>query len=146
MSLVVRVIAPIGRDAELITGVLQENGLEAKLCRGIVSLAHEAGQGPIGPLLIAEEALDSNTVRQLAELIHNQPPWSDLPLLILTGTGRESSQSKRTEYERLPLGSPVLLERPIRTATLVSSVRAACRARQRQYEIRDPLLNATVHF
>ncbi len=137
MSLVVRVVAPTGRDAELITGVLQENGLEAKLWKDVVSLAREAGQRPLGPLLIAEEALDSNTVRQLGELIQNQPPWSDLPLLILMGTGREGSQSKRPEYERLPLGSPVLLERPIRTATLVSSVRAACRARHRQYEIRD---------
>ena len=37
------------------------------------------------------------------------------------------------------LGSPVLLERPIRTMTLVSSVQAALRARQRQYQIRDAL-------
>ena len=40
----------------------------------------------------------------------------------------------------LGLGPPVLLERPIRTMTLVSSVRAAIRARQRQYEIRDALI------
>ena len=37
------------------------------------------------------------------------------------------------------IGSPILLERPIRAATLVSSVRAALRARKRQYEIRDTL-------
>ena len=37
------------------------------------------------------------------------------------------------------IGSPILLERPIRTATLISSVRAALRARKRQYEIRDTL-------
>jgi PAS domain S-box-containing protein len=66
-----------------------------------------------------------------------QPSWSDLPLLILTAGGRDASRTSISEYEVLGLGTPVLLERPIRTATLISSVRAALRARLRQYEIRD---------
>ena len=136
MSMIVRVIAPIGRDAELITGVLQENGLAAEVCLDPSCLL---GGGPIGPLLIAEEALDIHTIRVLGEWIQNQPTWSDLPILILTSNGRETSHTHRLEFQRLPLGTPVLLERPIRTATLVSSVRAALRARQRQYEIRDSL-------
>ena len=136
MSMIVRVIAPIGRDAELITGVLQENGLAAEVCLDPSCLL---GSGPIGPLLIAEEALDIPTIRVLGEWIQNQPTWSDLPILILTSNGRETSHTHRLEFQRLPLGTPVLLERPIRTATLVSSVRAALRARQRQYEIRDSL-------
>jgi PAS domain S-box-containing protein len=136
MSMVVRVIAPIGRDAELITGVLRENGLAAEVCKDPLCLL---GDGPIGPLLIAEEALDWKTIRFLGEWVQRQPAWSDLPMLILTGNGRESLQTNRLELQRLPLGAPVLLERPIRTATLVSSVRAALRARERQYEIRDSL-------
>jgi PAS domain S-box-containing protein len=97
------------------------------------------GDEPIGPLLIAEEALDLTTIRILGEWLQKQPTWSDLPILILTGNGRETSKTHLMEFQRLPLGAPVLLERPIRTATLVSSVRAALRARQRQYEIRDSL-------
>lgn len=136
MSMIVRVIAPIGRDAELITGVLQENDLAAEVC---VDPSCLLGDDPIGPLLITEEALDTNTIRILGEWIQQQPTWSDLPVLILTSNGRETSHTHRLEFQRLPLGTPVLLERPIRTATLVSSVRAALRARQRQYEIRDSL-------
>lgn len=136
MSMVVRVIAPIGRDAELITGVLQQSGLTAEVCNDPLSLL---GDEPIGPLLIAEEALNLETIRILGEWMQRQPTWSDLPVLILTGNGRETSQSHLLEFQRLPLGAPVLLERPIRTATLISSVRAALRARQRQYEIRDSL-------
>ena len=75
-------------------------------------------------------------IEALASFVGSQPSWSDLPILILTGNGRETLKSSRLEAERLPLGSPVLLERPIRTATLVSSVQAALRARARQYEIR----------
>jgi len=137
MSMVVRVIAPIGRDAELIVDLLQQNGISAETCTDPLCLL---GESPIGPLLIAEEALNTETVRALGEWMRSQPAWSDLPVLILTGSGRETSRTHRLDFERLPLGSPVLLERPIRTATLLSSVRAALRARQRQYEIRDSFI------
>ena len=135
MSLVVRVIAPTGRDAELITTVLQQNDVPAQV--GSAAALFNDRTDPIGPLLIAEEALSPAFIHQLSALLRKQPAWSDLPILILTGSGRESVQSYRLQKERLPLGSPVLLERPIRTATLVSSVKAALRARARQYEVRD---------
>ena len=143
MSLTVRVIAPTGRDAELVVSVLRENGLHAEVRRDLSFLSSPAG-GTIGPLLIAEEALVPPFLQQLSTLVAGQPEWSDLPILILTSGGRETSQSHRTSYERWRIGSPVLLERPIRAATLVSSVRAALRARKRQYEIRDTLRDRDV--
>ena len=137
MSLVVRVIAPTGRDAEMITAVLQENGVPAQIGQSATLLNGRSQTDPIGPLLIADEALNPAFIQQLTRVLAEQPDWSDLPILILTGSGRESAQTYRMQKERLPLGSPVLLERPIRTATLVSSVQAALRARVRQYEVRD---------
>jgi PAS domain S-box-containing protein len=139
MSLVVRVITPTGRDAELVTVLLKQNGIAAKAFRDYESLAKDLGDHPIGPLLIAEEALTPVSISQFGRLIQQQPAWSDLPVLILTGSGRDTAQSYRLDHERLPLGTPILLERPIRTATLVSSVRAAVRSRNRQYEIRDAI-------
>lgn len=137
MGLVLTVIAPTGRDAELITTVLQQNGVPAEVGNTTSLFAAMSAQDPMGALLIAEEILSPAFIQQLGAFISRQPAWSDLPLLILTGSGRESVQSHRMQKERLPLGSPVLLERPIRTATLVSSVKAALRARARQYEVRD---------
>lgn len=137
MSLVVRVIAPTGRDAELITSLLNRSGVPAEdVSFSSLSLG-DASMDTLGPLLIAEEALSQDAIRQLGTFLENQPRWSDLPVLILTGSGRETVHSIALQGERAPLGSPVLLERPIRTATLVSSVRAALRARIKQYEVRD---------
>jgi signal transduction histidine kinase len=138
LSLTVRVIAPTGRDAELITTVLQQNGLSAEAISPSALLAAGDFTG-IGPLLIAEEALTSALLQTMGRLLEAQPSWSDLPILVLTGNGRETAQSHRLQDERNLIGSPVLLERPIRTVTLVSSVKAALRARARQYEIRDVL-------
>ena len=136
MNLSVRVIAPTGRDSELITAVLRRHGVPAEAATISAFLSDADGDSTLGPILIAEEALTSSAIDALASFFGTQPSWSDLPILILTGNGRETLKSSRLQAERLPLGSPVLLERPIRTATLVSSVQAALRARLRQYEIR----------
>ena len=132
MSLVLRIIAPTGRDAELIRGVLVQEAVAAEVCPDFGTLMRTHAQEPIGPLLIAQEALRPGLVAQLAELIQRQPTWSDLPILVLTAP-------KRVTQNMSVLGAPVYLERPIRTETLVSSARAAVRARARQYQVRDAL-------
>lgn len=137
MSLVVRIAAPTGRDAELSAAVLRQNGIAAEPCRDLVCLLAQNAEHPIGPLLVAEEALDQVTMAALIDAVRRQPPWSDLPILILTGSSHSSPRGAEGRFEQL--GSPVLLERPLRPDTLVSSIRAALRARQRQYEIRDTL-------
>ncbi len=139
MSLQVCVIAPIGRDAELITGVLKAEGVPALPCGSAAFVAELNAEKPLGPLLIAGEALTPDLLQPLADFVHEQPAWSDLPILVLTGSGRQTAQSERVEAKWQLLGTPVLLERPIRTASLVSNVRAALRARIRQYEMRDAL-------
>ncbi len=139
MSLVVRVIAPTGRDAELICSVLLASQVPSQVSSSALLSTKEPDSGPLGPLLIAEEALQTAFIEHLGELIRDQPSWSDLPILILTGDGRETARTRSLERVWIPLGAPILLERPIRTATLVSSVRAALRARARQYQIRDSI-------
>jgi signal transduction histidine kinase len=144
MSLIVRVVAPIGRDAELIVELLRQNAIEARVCPDGLSLLGDIPDParndlPLGPLLLTEESLTSEVMERLAEIVTRQPPWSDLPLLILTTGGRSTLRSRALEQQRLSLGVPILLERPIRTETLISSVRAAVRARERQYQVRDAL-------
>ncbi len=137
MSLVVRVIAPTGRDAQLITEALKQGEVPAQIADFPSLALGDPDREPLGPLLIAEEVLDSGVIRELSSFLQRQPSWSDLPILILTGSGRETLQSNRLQFERMSLGSPILLERPIRSASLISSVKAALRARIKQYEVRD---------
>ena len=140
MSLTVRVVAPTGRDAEMIVDVLVQHGIAAQACRDALVLLDAASHEPLGPLLIAEEALTVEVSDRLDELVRGQPAWSDFPILILTTGGRATRRSQQLEEQHLRLGSPILLERPIRTETLISTLRAAVRARARQYEVRDALI------
>ena len=132
----VLVLASLERDAELICHSLAGSEIN---CRGGISIADAAKDilSGVDVLVVLEEALDENSIGSLAEAMRRQPPWSDLPVIVLTGGGAVSKLSERLAKMRAPLGNVTLLERPVRQITLISSVRVAIRARQRQYEIRD---------
>ncbi len=135
----VQVLTPIGRDGELITDFLATAGLQACISPHFADNFTPAERDRMGALLIAEEALTPDVVAHLADLLHSQPDWSDLPILVLTSGGTETQQSIELQRSRLPLGHFSLLERPIRPSTLLSTVEAAVRARKRQFQIRDTI-------
>jgi signal transduction histidine kinase len=137
-ELLVLVVAPSGRDAELVCQVLKTAGILCEPCPSIEdACAHLLHS--VGAIIAAEEALNAERVKQLAEMIAEQPTWSDFPLLLLTVPGQVSEFSQKRSALREPLGNVLLLERPVRPETLISTVRIALRARRRQYQIRDQL-------
>jgi len=129
----IAVLSPTGRDAELLCKVLTEARIDCTICRDVHALCREVRDG-IGALLIAEEAIvPDEAFNALALAIAGQPQWSDLPVMMLTTHGADSPTAARA-LERL--GNVTLLERPTRVGSLVSSARAALRARHRQHQIR----------
>lgn len=133
----VLVVAPTGRDASLICDLLARTSIE---CATLASVQDaEVELSSAGAVLLAEEALTPALVKDLTNSLAGQPPWSDLPLILLTVTGEVTIQSQRRRMVREPLGNVLLLERPVRPETLISTVRGALRARARQYQIRDQL-------
>jgi signal transduction histidine kinase len=89
--------------------------------------------------IVAEEAFRGNSINLLQPVLAQQPSWSDFPLLILVAGGRVTAESERLRKLRLPLGNVLLLERPLRPETLVSTLDMALRGRARQYQIRDQM-------
>jgi len=96
------------------------------------------GEGA-GAAIISEEAFVDDSLDRLLEVLHQQPSWSDFPLILLTVSGRVTAESERLRELRRPLGNIFLLERPIRPETLLSTLEIALRGRQRQYQIRDQI-------
>lgn len=131
----VLVVAPLGADARNISHVLREASLDAIICRDLaeaIDALHDAGA-----LVLTEEAAVSVASDRLNDALRAQPPWSDLPLILIT-SGFDRRGVATDSVHRL--GSPhnlTLLERPLRTVTLVATVRAALVARRRQYQLRD---------
>ena len=125
-------LTPTGRDAVLTCRILEQAGLAGVPCADEQALYRQLGRGA-GAALLADEALTPHTVNRLLDVLGSQPPWSDLPLVVFTR--RETSDEVLATLE--PLGNATLLERPVRVATLLTALRAALRARRRQYEVRD---------
>jgi len=138
-DLLVSIIAPSGRDGELIAALFHAEGIAAELRTDPLAFFADCDPTSLGPLLIAEEALTGDLFDRLTAIARDQPTWSDLPLLLLTNAGSETRHSRSIARRWLPLGDPVLLERPLRSTTLLASTRAALRARRKQYQIRDAL-------
>jgi signal transduction histidine kinase len=129
------VLAPAGRDAQLVQAMLAPQKVDCRPCADVDEVLRELERGAAA-LLLTEEALADDDGR-LASRIARQPPWSDLPVLLLTRTGANSPAA----IEALEtLGNVTLLERPVRVAALASAVRSALRARARQYQTRSHLL------
>ena len=132
----VLLVAPTGRDAKLIADALSISNVQSESMQDVASAIAVFHAKDVGAMLIAEEALDLEAITHLSSALAQQPSWSDLPVLVLTMGGKETFQSRRQEWARRSLGDVTLLERPIRTATLVSSVTVALHTRSRQYERR----------
>lgn len=127
------------RDAATTQSMLSALGVPLDVCRTFEMLLQELHAGA-GAILMPEEAVTSAHTAALRETLAAQPPWSDLPVLILTRPGADSAASGEAMRT---LGNVTLLERPVRLATLVSAVRSALRARYRQYQIREHLAERT---
>jgi len=134
----VLVVAPTGRDCPLICNVLGSKGISCVPVSASVTARIESKMGT-GAVILAEEALTLTGIDEWAELISGQPSWSDLPIILLTVAGEVDRESQRRMRARQPLGNVVLLERPVRPETLISTVQAALRSRGRQYQMRDYL-------
>ncbi len=129
------VFAPIGRDAPACAELLERAGLRAELCKSLPALLTEAQTGTAA-ILIAEEGLFGNDLAPLISLIEAQPAWSDLPIVVLTSHHEHAVLGAWRGALVSRLGNVSLLERPVQSITLTSTVQAAVRARLRQYEVR----------
>jgi len=133
---IVLVLAPAGQDSQLAMGSLQEAEIAVQVCTDLADLTKRLGD-ETNAALIAEESLASAELSPLLDELRKQPPWSDIPVMILTASGG-GDRNRIAALEIFgPAANVTLLERPLRAVTLVATVKAALRARRRQREVRD---------
>jgi signal transduction histidine kinase/ActR/RegA family two-component response regulator len=128
----VLILAPTRRDAEITESLLETTGVPSLICANMDDLVMASREGAAA-VLVAEESIPQSGRERLADVLAHQPPWSDLPILLFTQPGADSAEAAAAVHR---LGNVTLLERPIRVSTLMSAVRTALRARDRQYQIR----------
>src|SRR5690606_13802034 len=86
----VLMLAPSTKDASLTEEVLHRAGITCLCCSGFDALCRELSHGA-GAILLPEEALMQQADGSLIAWLQQQPPWSDLPILVLARLGADSS-------------------------------------------------------
>ena len=84
--------------------------------------------------LLTEEAVVNDREGCLQKLLSDQPQWSDLPLVVLASEGEEARGHRIRESM-----NATVVERPVKTRSLLSIIQAALRSRHHQYAIRNHL-------
>lgn len=125
-------LAPTKKDASAGLALMTGAGLICHACASLAELCREI-PGGVGVVVLPEEAAAGEWAGVLKAAIRDQPPWSNLPILILTAAGLTSSYRVKALLE---LGDVTLLKRPLEAAEFLNAVRSALRDRRRQYQVR----------
>ena len=127
------IYAPTGQDAPLAAKVLAMAQIDSHVCTSLGDLAQQLELG-VGAVLTVEEALAPGAYQLLQACVARQPDWSDLPIILLTHHGADSPMVRQAVTG---LGNLSLMERPVRTLTLITALHSTLRARNKQYQVRE---------
>jgi signal transduction histidine kinase/response regulator RpfG family c-di-GMP phosphodiesterase len=133
----VLLLAPTGRDASTMAGILSRAGFTAEACASAEELCRGIDEGA-GVAVVTAEALTPQAMRRISATLATQPPWSEIPLMIFVAAP-DMDRAARSFEGLGPRAYVTLVDRPIHVKTLLSSMRTALRSRLRQYDIRDLL-------
>lgn len=132
------ILAPSGQDGKLAFVVLDNSGIKSEIIPSFETLFERMNR-PCGCLLLAEEAITEQALKLLTLRLSEQETWSDLPIILLSSDGKNFEHSRRLIELFGNTANITLLERPFSVITLVSTVKVALRARQKQFQVRELL-------
>lgn len=122
-------------DAAVIQNLLSTHQATCLLCASSKDFTQRAIT-EADAILISETMLDSAGLDLLIETLHLQPDWSDLPVLLISREGAESTVVYRAMHS---LTNVLLLKQPIQLISLDSALKMTLRGRKRQHHVRKLL-------
>jgi len=132
--------APFGKDTEILTEIVSSEGLGVTHCASLNEMAQRVSERT-DFVLLTEEALVSTSLQAIQRTLRKQEPWSDIPIILLASAGPTPSRWTTGFVSKLGNDANVsILERPVRVPTIISVLRSAKRARNRQRQIQRLLL------
>ena len=132
----VLVAAPTRRDGQVTCALLDQAGVFCETIDTLEQLAVEISGG-IGALVLTDVALAAPGITAVLDALAAQPPWSDVPVILLAPDRRHSPAVERVLSV---LTNVTVIDRPVSARSMVSAVLAALRARRRQYQLRDQMM------
>ena len=132
------VYAPHGRDAQLLRSALRV-GADAVRAAPSPEILRKALSEPdeVGVLVLTQEVLTGGFISMLADHLERQPPWSELPIILLVDPDGNTIERLSELQALLSRCKLLVLERPLRVAELESAAEAMRLSKLRQFALRD---------
>jgi signal transduction histidine kinase len=131
----VLIVAPTRRDGEVTCALLRTADVPCDVYFDLKALTQDLDDR-VGALVLTDVSLTDRGVTALLDRLDRQPAWSDVPAVVMV-RDREHSPAAARALSRLT--NVTILDRPTSTRSMVSAVKAALRARKRQYQLRDQM-------
>lgn len=130
------VVAPVGRDRELICAFVVACGFSSEPAASLSAIAAVDSNLLLG-LILTDEALGGEGLRTLRTLANSNNGWADLPLILLTSSTDEPVFAATATQLCKEHHGVILLDRPVRKELLLNAVQVACNSRLCQWTIRE---------
>ena len=131
----VLILAPTHKDGIVTAQFLASKKVLSHVCRSLQEICDEFSKGA-GAIIVTEEAVLQDKDELFKDALFNQEEWSDIPVIVLTVSGRDFSSTLARLEE---IGHMTAIKRPVQLNNFVSTINMALRDRKRQYKIRAAL-------
>jgi len=134
----VLIVAPFREDEKYLQQFLGIHGIAARTSAGELPLADMLAQQP-WTVVLTQEAFTPANLEIIGASLADQPEWSDIPFIVLLDADKQTNTSVSTLQSVLPSRHLTLMQRPIRTAELLTGIQSGLAARRKQLHVRDYL-------
>jgi PAS domain S-box-containing protein len=117
---------------------LAKQGFRVRACKNLAEVIKRFDRST-DAIVLAQATLVPSKIHLLAKAVATQPPWSDVPVILLAKPGSDRKKATHRMLETLGHANVVILPPPLRTVALLSALRAATRTRRHQRAVRDLL-------
>jgi len=131
-------LAPYRRDGEVLRSALTDAGYDLTVCETPAALLTALGE-ETGLLLLTQESLTNSLLDSLWAWLAEQPAWSELPILLLLDTDRQTMEVLDHLRASLTRSKLSVLARPVTIVELLSAVDVALKSRRWQWQVRGQM-------
>lgn len=132
----VLILAPYRRDADYLSQLLTEHDILVDDCREATDLGERLAAGP-GVFVTTHEALTPAAIATVADHLRAQPPWSEMPIVVLLDRASPNNRVRVQLGSAWPRSRQLFYQRPLTPVELISGIQSALLARLRQRDVRD---------
>jgi PAS domain S-box-containing protein len=131
------VLVAVSGGKGLVAKLNKHGGIRALACKNVAELSKRFDDSTDAIILTEQTLPRPNPLRRV---LATQPPWSDVPLILLSKPRRKGKRDTQRALENLGDANVTVLPAPLRIGALLSALRAAARTRQHQRAVRDLLV------